>query len=402
MVVLSLSWPSCGRGQEAARLSLAGQTAAENRRKSAWAPEEPTLLLGATKWKISTGLDLEVNDNISFSTSHSAADVIVRPQVRTQMAWAVSENNALNVALDAGYSAYVTHSDFNRFFIGPASEFAFDVYAGDFWIRLHDRLAVTENAYEDPTVIGSANYAQLQNATGLGGTWDLNKVQVSLAYDHTVYDGLSGANGFPGGDSDIFATSAAYQLNGATRIGMEIGGGFISYDGTGTSSGRAADWNAGAFVETQVTEYIRLRASAGYTVYAPEDNSAADEFTGVYGQIGWHHRVNRHLEYHLTTGRSVNFGYYEGTIDLYNAIFEARWHFFQKLSVATGLVYEHGKQILTGQERFERFGPRLSLERPITEKLWAVLRYQFYHRESNQAGGDYDVNIVTASVTYRL
>jgi hypothetical protein len=65
-------------------------------------------------------------------------------------------------------------------------------------------------------------------------------------------------------------------------------------------------------------------------------------------------------------------------------------------------VFEHGKQILAGQDSFERFGPRLSLERPITERLWGAFRYQFYHRESNQAGGDYDVNIVTASVTYRL
>jgi hypothetical protein len=388
--------------QEAARRSLAGETAAEARRQAAWAAPEPTLRLGTSIWKVTTGLDLEGNDNILFSQTDRVADLIIRSQVQTQIAWPLSEKNALNLALDAGYSAYAAHPEYNRFFVGPASELSFDTYVGDVWFRLHERVSVTENAYEDPTVTGSPNYSQLQNAVGLSATWDLNKVELKMAYDHTLYDALSGSSGFPAGDSDLWGASAGYRANAVTSVGLETGGGFISYEQAGAGSDQAANWNVGAFVEAQPMEYVRVRASAGYTVYEPQTGLGQDEFTGVYGQVALHHRVNRWVEYDLSGGRSVNFGYYEGTIDLFNVALDARWHLFQKLSLTTGLVYERGKQILAGHESFQRTGPRLSLERPITEKLWGALRYQFYHRESNQAGGAYEINIVTASIVYRL
>ena len=397
-----LSWLSCGRSQEAVRLSLAGETAAEVRRATTTSLGQSSFHLGTSAWNITAGLDTEVNDNVLFSSSQRQTDLILRPQVQTEMNWPVSRNNALNLAFETGYSAYTAHQEFNRFFIGPASELIFDAYAGDFWFRFHERLSVTEDAYKDPTVLGTANYSQLQDTAGLNTTWDLNKVQLSLAYDHTLYNALSAGDGFPGGGSDIWAASAGYRASATTQAGLQMGGGFVSYDGASAALKKAANWNLGDFIELQPTEYVRLRASAGYTAYTPQSGDRLAEFTGIYGQVSLRHRLNRWLEYDLSGGRTVNFGYYEGTIDLCNAVLDARWHFLQRLSVATGLIFERGTQVFVGHESFERFGPRLSLERPLTQKLWAALRYQFYHRTSNEAGHQYEMNIITASLVYRL
>jgi hypothetical protein len=385
-------------------MSLAGETAAVARRQADAALDEYNVRLGRSAWAFGAGVDLEANDNISFNSSDRQFDLIARPQLNTRMAWRVSDANSFNLALGAGYAAYARHPEFDRVFITPGSELSFDLYAGDFWINLHERLSVTENAYADPTVVGTADYSQLQNVAGLGATWDLNKMVLRLGYDHATYVMLSGG-GVPEGDSDIFAFSAGYRWRPATVIGVESGGGQVVYSGDGTPVTQAWDWNVGIFWEAQPMQYVRVKAGAGYTVYAPQSDvtqSSVPDFTGIYARLGLDHRVNRHMEYSLNAGRSISFGFFSGTIDMYTAVLEARWHLFQKLSLGTGFKFEHGTELTAGGETFDRFGPRVSLERPLTVKMSGVLRYQYYQRQSDVAGGDYQVNLVTLSIVYRL
>jgi hypothetical protein len=391
-------------GQEAVRMSLAGEAAAESRHKAASMPDYFNLRLGPSAWAFNLGVDWEANDNISFASADRKFDVITRPQLNTRMALGFSDKNSVNLALGTGYSAYARNPEFNRLFITPGSELAFDLYAGPFWINLHDRLSVSENAYADPTVIGTADYSQLQNVAGLSATWDLNKLVVRSGYDHANYVTLSGG-GIPEGQSDVVGFSAGYRREPAGVIGVESGGGRITYSGNNIPVPKAWDWNVGTFWEAQPTKYISLKAAAGYTVYTPENNAAqnaAQEFTGVYARLGLSHRVNRHLDYLLEAGRSINFGFFSGTVDLYTGLLEARWHLFQKLSLSTGFEFEHGTELTAGGETFDRFGPRMSLERPLTSKMSGVLRYQYYQRQSDLAGGDYEVNLVTLSIAYRL
>jgi uncharacterized protein (PEP-CTERM system associated) len=186
---------------------------------------------------------------------------------------------------------------------------------------------------------------------------------------------------------------------------LESGGGLLRYSGENAGVTRAADWNLGSFLEAQVMEHVNVRAAIGYTVYAPEatdDQMAASEFTGVYARLGVDHRVNQHVEYSLSGGRSIDYGFFGGTIDLYSAVLQARWHFFRKLSLGTSFEYQHGSQVLGSRETFDRFGPSLNLERSLTRKLSGSLRYQYYQRQSDVSGGDYVMNIVTLSLVYRL
>ena len=44
---------------------------------------------------------------------------------------------------------------------------------------------------------------------------------------------------------------------------------------------------------------------------------------------------------------------------MYTTTLEMRWHLFQKLSVSVGFGFEHGTQVLVGQETFDRLGHTL-------------------------------------------
>ena len=402
---LLLVWQSPVLSQEAVRMSLAGEAAAEARHRAATTPGFYNLRLGPVGCKLSTGFDLEANDNIRFEASRSQADLTLRPQVYANAAWTVSDKNSINLSLGAGYSIYVLHSEFNRFFIGPGSELSWDLYAGDFWINLHERFSLSENSYQDPTVVGTGDYSQLQNVAGLMTTWDLNQLILRLGYDHADYTALTGGSGSSDGRSDSGSFSAAYQFSPGSSAGLESGAGLIWYSGQNAPVSRAIDWNLGAFAEGQPTEHIRLKAGGGYTAYAPiggSTQSAPSDFTGAYVNVGLTHVLNQFMEYTLNGGRNVSFGFFAGTIEWSNAALTARWHLFRKLGLATWFQFEHGSQILEGHGSFNRFGPGLSLDRPITRKMTGSLRYQYYQRGSGIPSGDYAVNILTLSLLVTL
>jgi hypothetical protein len=397
------------RGQEAVRMSIASAEAAEARRRVATTIGYYNLQLGPTAWNFGTGLGVEYNSNVNLVEQNPEWDFIFRPQLNTRMLWPVSEQNSINLALGAGYSAYVRNPTLDRAFITPDSGLSFDLYAGDFWINLHDRFSITEDTYQDPSVAGSGNYSQLQNALGFTTAWDLNKAIVRVGYDHVNYDTLNGDNGQnfsgqPSGYSEVFSSSAGYYLKPAMLLGVELGGSLITYTTTTTNTpySNANQWNVGGFYDTPVSEYIHLIAHAGYTVYSPESSGAttASDFSGMYGQLDITHRVNQYVEYTLSGGRNISVAFAGGTIDRYFARWQAGWKIVRKVTLGTSFSYEHGTELDVGGETYNQYGPGISLSRAITAKLTSSLGYQYYWRDSNQPNRNYTVNVVSLNLNY--
>ena len=409
-VCVFLGLLSAAHGQEAVRMSIAGAEAAEARRRAATTMGYYNLKLGPTAWNFGTGLGVEYNSNVNYTESNPEADLIFRPQLNTRLVWPVSDQNSLNLALGAGYSAYVKNSKLDRAFITPGSELSFDIYVGDFWINLHDRFSITEDSYQDPTVVGSGNYSQFQNALGVATLWDLNKVIVRVGYDHVNYDSLSGGNGQnsdgqPSGYSEVVSTSAGYALKPGMLLGVELGGSLINYTTatTNTPVSTAKQWNLGGFYDAPVTEYIHFTGHAGYTVYSPDANGATttfSDFKGIYAQLDIRHRVNQYMEYSLSGGRNISVAFAGGTIDRYFADWQASWKILRKVSLGMSFHYEHGSQVLAGGETYDQYGPGINLSRPITAKLSSSLGYNFFWRGSDLPGRNYTVNVVSLNFNY--
>src|ERR1035438_5366412 len=399
------------RGQEAVRMSIASEQAAEAQRKAATSIGYYNLQLGPTAWNFGAGLGMEYESNVYLTADNPQGDIIFSPQINTRMVWPVSDQNSLNLALGGGYSAYVKNPKLDRIFITPNSVLSFDLYAGDFKIDLHDRFSILENTYQDPTVVGSGNYSQLQNALGVATVWDLNKGIVNFGYDHVNYDSLNSGNsqssgGQLSGYSEVFSTSAGYALKPGMLLGLELGGSLITYTmapTTNTPYSNAKQWNVGGFYDAPLSQYIHVTVHAGYTDYSPESSGAATtsgDFTGMYGQLDIAHRVNQYVAYTLSAGRSLSVVYYGGTLDRYFAHWQANWQILQKVTLGTSFSYEQGTELYFGGETYSQSGPVISLSRAITAKLTSSLGYQYYWRGSNLAGRNYTLQIVSLNLNY--
>jgi hypothetical protein len=388
--------------QEAVRFSLASEAAAQSRKQTLESLDHSSLRTQRFGLSVNTALDAEGNDNITLVPDHRLVDFISQAQVGSRVAWVASEANVVQLALDTGYSFYALHSEWDRFFVQPGSELSFDVYAGQWWVNVHDRLAVTENAYDDPTLAGTGNYSQLRNTSGLSGTWDLNKLEVNLQYDHAIYCSLTGGTSLPDGRSDVFGLNPALRVNPSTRIGIQVGGGPTHYDGAKASD--SVNLNAGAFARAQPTQYLSIYGAAGYTLYTDQNSEAAlrSAYDAFYWQIGLDHRINRYFDYDLTGGRTVSFGFYAGTVDMYSAAMNGRLHCFQNLGVSLGIQFERGKAISDTGEAFDRIGPHVLIERTLSRRLSATLRYQYFARTSSVPGRGYELNVLTATLVCRL
>jgi hypothetical protein len=397
--------------QESLRMSLSSAEAAEGRRLAAISPNYSNLKLGPTVWNFNAALEIQADDNILLESVAPKADVIFSPEFNARMVWPVSQVNSLSLAIGAGYQAYVVNPGYSRFFLTPGTELSFDLYAGDFWINFHDRASISQNTYQDPTLVGTADYSRVENALGLNATWDLNKVVIKGGYDHVNYASIEGTStnlaNQPNGQSEVFYSSAGVLVRPGRIFGLEAGGGLIHYDTTSSpqSFTDAIQWSVGPFAEAQLSEYIRGRASVGYTVFSPSAPTAlpnGSEMSGLYAQLTLNHRLNQYVDYELGGGRNITFTFYGGTVDLYYARLQANWKFMRKVALSTWCNYEYGSQLTFYAETFNRVGPGISVSRWLTTQLEARVGYQFYWRSSDLPDRDYTVNLLTARLTYKF
>ena len=154
-------------GQEALRFSMAGDLAAATQQQANSSLGYYNLLLGPTAWRFASGLGLEYNDNVRLQ-DNGESDLIIRPSVNTQMHWPLTLKNSLDVVAGTPAIRNICNTpDLSQFFINPGSGLSFNVYAGDFKINLHDRISITEQAYENAGASGAnQNLTSLQNTAG--------------------------------------------------------------------------------------------------------------------------------------------------------------------------------------------------------------------------------------------
>ena len=264
-------------------MSLAGAESAAARRSAATTEGYYNLKLGLAAWRFGAGLGLEYNDNVTYENNTKEGDFIFRPNFTTQMLLPVSDQNSINLNVGAGYSAYVEHTELSQFYVAPGSELAFDIYVGDFWINLHDRFSISQQGYQDPTVAATGDFASLENAAGVSGLWDLNQANLRLNYDHANYCSLAQGEtaAQPDRASEGLSAAFGYEPKAEMEAGIEAGGSFVDYEEGGEAwlgYSSAVQWNLGGFYRARMSDYIRLRASAGYTVFSPD--SVSDQALG--------------------------------------------------------------------------------------------------------------------------
>lgn len=391
---------------------MAGDLAAATQQQNNTSIGYYNLLTGPVAWRFSSGLGLELNDNVRLQPN-AESDLVIRPSLDAEMHWPVTLKNSLDVSLGAGYSAYVQHQDLSQVFINPGSGISFDVYAGDFKINLHDRITITENAYENAGSGNNQNLVSLQNTIGVGVLWDLDKVVANLGYDHVNYVSLSQNQGEPDTASENIFGNAGIRIRPELMTGVEAGGTLINYSQSSTAQAlatpNAVQWSAGLFGSAQISDYINARVDAGYTVYTPDTtatNLVTQDSSGLYLSASLSHRVNQHVNYTLSVGRSTDLAAYGQAQSYYYVRLEPNWNFFKNYSISTPLSWQQGTRIYnttaSSSVDYAQYMLGLNVSRQLTQKLSVAASYQFVRQTSGQANLNYTDNIVSLNFTYQF
>jgi hypothetical protein len=394
------------QGQEALRMSLAGETTQESQRQAAATIDYYNLLTGPVAWRFSSGLAMEYDDNVNLRQNNSEGDFIFRPNLDGQVRWPVTQNNILNFSLGTGYSAYLEHQNLDRLYINPGSALGFNIFIGDLTINLHDGISITENAYENPTTGGNGNYSLLQNTVGSTASWDLDKWVLQGDYDHVNYASLTSSQQLPDGTSDNLLLSAGARFRSPIEAGVEAGGSLISYDQSASSaSPEAKQWNAGVYCKAPISEYINARLDLGYTAYLPDATASSTNSSGASGfyfQFLISHQVNKFINYSLAAGESTDLAFGGQPYEYYFVRLQPNWNIFNKFQLSTPFWWRQGTELYNQTVNFDQFGAGINLSRSLTKKLSGAISYQFIQETSNQSGLNYSVNIMGLSFSYQF
>jgi len=392
------------RAQESIRPSLAGDTVASLSRPTIDSSNY-NLKLGPALVSLSSGLQLEFNDNVTLSENHRESDLIIRPSINASAVWQVTELNALRLDLGIGYAKYVDHSEFDtgNLLIAPNSNLSFDIYVGDFRITLFDQFSIQQNPVDEITLSRVGKFERFQNAAGLTVTWDLNAVILVSGYTNYLFRSLDSEFQFLDRTEQQFFTAAAVRLNDATKVGVRGTGGIVTYDQAFQNDGFI--YSFGPFVEAQLTPYMRVELEGGYQGGNFETgglNGDKSNLSGFYGRLLLSHRLNRYWTDGVSIGHEATIGLTTNTTTLTYVRYNADWRVNSRTNLNLAAFYEHGNDSpgVFESENIDRIGFSVSLGYTIGRHTVTSLAYQYLNRASDLADRSYRQNQLLWSISY--
>jgi hypothetical protein len=390
--------------QESIRASLAGDQAAFARRP-ALSNAGYNLQLGPVLAKFSASLGLEFNDNITLSENNRESDLIVRPALYANVAWQVSELNALRLDLGIGYAAYASHSEFDTqsLLIAPQSALAFDLYIGDFRITFFDQFSLLQNPVDEIDLANVGRFPRFENAAGITVLWDLNKVILIGGYTHYNFESLDSNFSYLDRNEDQFVFSGSVRAANTLSVGARVTGGLVNYNHNFNND--SAWYSFGPFLETQITPYIHVSLEGGYQGGSFNTGGLNNDTSGLstlYARLQITHRVNRYITETLDTGRDAQLGFTTNTTELTYVRYGAIWRVNSKASLAFEAFYEHGLDSPSDfeSERVNRYGVGANLDYRLGRHFTTSLGYWFIDRRSDLADRSYYQNRVLWAITY--
>ena len=391
------------RAQEAVRPSLAGETAAEARRQSI--EQIPyNLLVGPVRFRFSVTSGIEYNDNINLAETNKQEDLIFRPQFNIDAIWPVTQLNTLRLDLGLGYSFYVNHpnANTNGVVIAPGSQLSFDIFVQDFRINLHDRFSLQQDPVSQLQLSNVVDYGRFENTAGVSVLWDLNKAVLTFGYDHYTYVSTTDAFSYLDRNAEELTFSAYFALTSTTGAGLESSGVFNYYDQSVLND--SVTYSVGPFIETQLTNYLKIRASAGYQfINFDSGGSVGDtsDQSDFYANVLLSHRINAAISQTLAAGHESQLGVNSNFVALNYVRHTATWNIINHVLLATELFFEDGDD--SGglfSEHIQRYGGAATVGYQLTPHVTLGLRYQYTQKQSDQPLRDYKQNRVSFDGTY--
>jgi hypothetical protein len=396
-----------GYGQ--VRDSLAGESAAQALKRSIEA-EEYNLRYGPVRLKTSASVGASYTDNVFYS-HHPKDDFLLNPEIRLAALWPISELNSLRLSLALAYEWYLKNKVLNGDapLVNPGSELAFNLFVGDFRIRLHERFSYQESLFFNSFSGENARFynfndvgtfSRLNNEAGFDVDWDLNEVVLSAGYNHENFISTTSSFEYLNRASESFTASARFSVGDKAQTGLEALANLHSFQRQTILND---NWRArvGPFVEVTLREKISLRAGGGFDIarYATTvlGNNDYETYYG-YARI---RQVTRFFSHSVAAGREHllgnNANNLRTTYARYSVSSPVLAHFDVEANLSVNVAEEFGG---TFDEKFTYYGAGFRVGSQFHKYWRADLSYEFRLKESDRASRDFHRNRVTLSVTY--
>ncbi len=394
---------SIGHAQDAVRPSLAGQTASEARQQDI-SRIPYNLLLGPVRFRVSATMGIEYNDNVNYADVGAQTDWIFTPSVNIDAIWPVTQLNTLRLDLGLSYAIYADHSNYNTrgILIAPNSQVAFDIFVGDFRIDIHDRMLAQQDPVSEPALSNVANYGRFENTAGVSILWDLNKVLLTLGYDHYNFVATTAQFNYLNRNAEELSGSAAYLITTTMKVGVEANGVFSYYNQHVLND--STDVSAGGFVEAELTNNIKLRMAGGYQGISFNHNGLVGDTSDLadyYANLLLTHRLNAVISQTISAGHESQLGVNSNSITLNYIRHTVTWNLIRNTLLSTEFFFEDADE--SGgfvAEHFQRLGGAATVGYQLTPHVTLGLRYQHTTKDSDVALRDYNQNRVSFDGTY--
>jgi hypothetical protein len=395
--------------QESVRPSAIGAAAADTRQEQVSTPRGDFMRFGPVDVNASAEVGIEVNDNVGLSENDRKSDVIFRPRLNVDSEWRVSRLNTIRLGLGLSYAKYANNSklDTQALLLDPGTQIAFDVYVGEHLrLNIHDRIQITQNPIDEATLSNVQRFARLQNSAGVTAFIRYPDWDFVLGYEHFNYNTLSSEFNYLDRTEEQFIASARRRVNDALGVGVEASAALINY--TEKVNNDAKSWTVGAFADTTLSEYSKIRFSGGYQNMSFDGNGSTQDRTNFgswYANLAMAQRINPYWSHSLTLGREARLGLSVNYADYVYARYAATWRMNAVMTWGIDAFAEDAKESgganLNAEHAF-RWGGGVSLAWKIAHRMTLGLRYGFVDKDSDLALRSYYQNSATISLNYQF
>jgi hypothetical protein len=394
---------SIAHAQDAVRPSLAGEAASESRQQDV--NRIPyNLMLGPVRFRVSATVGVEYNDNVNYADVGAQTDWIFTPNVNVDAIWPITQLNTLRLDLGLAYALYVDHSNYDTrgILIAPNSQVAFDIFVGDVRINIHDRMLAQQDPIAEPALSNVANYGRFENTAGISALWDLNKILVTLGYDHYTFVATTSAFDYLNRNAEELSGTAAYLITPTIKVGVEANGVFNYYSQHVLND--STDFSVGGFAETEITNNIKIRVAGGYQQISFDHNGSVgdvNDLSDYYVNLLLTHRINAVISQSVSAGHENQLGVNSNYITLNYVRHTVYWNLIRNTLLSTEFFFEDADESggFIG-EHFQRLGGAATLGYQLTPHVTLGLRYQHTTKDSDVVLRDYNQNRVSFDGTY--
>jgi hypothetical protein len=370
-------------------------------------PHRYNLKWGDLTGRLTGTVVAEFNDNINLSDTNPVADISIGPEIGFGFLYPISERNVLQLDIGVGYRWYLKSPDVSSITISPRSSSRLDyyLYFDEGRVNFHDIFYVQISPVDFGALngAGGVNLSKFQrfvNTAGVTSDWRPLKQWVFYAgYDYTIDRSLNSSFRDQDRDDHTFSSGVNHIVNSRLTIGAYSAFTYSTYKQDIQNDG----WNfsIGPRVSYQLTKFVALEASAGWTTSDYFDNGTiADQssFSSFTYQGGIRHTINKRTEHALRGGRSLGLGYGSNFTDTYNLQYSFRWLAAQGISIYGTAAYE-SLSVSNQGESAVRYLFNLGTGYQLSRRWNLGVNYAFSVKDSDRVGNDYTQNRITLDLT---